>query len=556
MLPLPKRSARIEQFDVDASEAHERSGRKLPPTRPPPRSRLDSLQESARPPRRAPVATPREPSRTSEASERSAAMFFSNPRASQDSHVEGSEDVTTLMPQRTRQTMPPPREPVASERPPAVSFPKSKRSPRLPDEEQTQVRPDLSAAVLSGSVPPSRRSSPPPRSSAPAPRSSAPAPRSNPPAPRSQPASVYVPPAPPAYVPTPSEVYEVEAEPQTTAFMQPAPSAYLTPPPAAYVTQAPPPPEPMPAAVAVPAPYEAPTRIGPPRMMANEPVVAQYFVGRSSPPPPPPNVPIGTGRQDPTEQRAAVRLEKPATVFFSRDKDGRPTISWVAVFVALGVLGGLIIALVVRGDSDVALDEMAKFIDTPNAQAAQTAPNATSTAAAQQAAPQAQPQPSPPQGALTSAQSPRGGSAPPASYPGAVYPQSGYPAAGYPPGQQGAMVGQGMAPSTQLGVVKPAATAPPSRPPSSRPRSVSRPSSQEKEKQEKAEKSESAKSDSPKGDSDAKGETAKSEAKQDKPEKESKGRKKDEKGSGDKDKEKNLAEEAKKLADQQLEQSL
>lgn len=72
----------------------------------------------------------------------------------------------------------------------------------------------------------------------------------------------------------------------------------------------------------------------------------------------------------------------PGTVITTRTKLlGRPTMSWSAALVAMGIFAGLVTAVVARGDGDALVDATAAFVDPGHA----SATNATQMAAAVQA---------------------------------------------------------------------------------------------------------------------------------------------------------------------------
>ncbi|HEY2516797.1 MAG TPA: hypothetical protein VGI39_38265, partial [Polyangiaceae bacterium] len=75
------------------------------------------------------------------------------------------------------------------------------------------------------------------------------------------------------------------------------------------------------------------------------------------------------------------RLDPPATVITARTRivAARPTVSWAAALVAMGVFVGLVTAVVARGDADTLLDAAASFVDPSgtHAAAASTEPTAT-----------------------------------------------------------------------------------------------------------------------------------------------------------------------------------
>ncbi|MEO6573000.1 MAG: hypothetical protein ABIP89_04115 [Polyangiaceae bacterium] len=72
----------------------------------------------------------------------------------------------------------------------------------------------------------------------------------------------------------------------------------------------------------------------------------------------------------------------PGTVITTRTKLlGRPTMSWSAALVAMGIFAGLVTAVVARGDGDALVDATAAFVDPGHA----SSQNATALAAAVQA---------------------------------------------------------------------------------------------------------------------------------------------------------------------------
>ncbi|WP_394828419.1 hypothetical protein [Pendulispora albinea] len=533
MQPLPKRSARIDQFELDAPDSLERQGRKLPATRPPPRNRHDSVA-TRRPSnaRKVPPAFPKAPPVSSgswpknEGTARSSAMFFESSRASRDPDSTGDQDVTTLMPAPSRRTMPPPPEARPGRVP--APFPPSRRrdTPRPPrprrDEECTVVRPDLSASAFTpparlGSTPPPKRTSAPPAPpSNPAPPK--PPPLSGPPTLVGVPRPAMVRPpvdamahAMPAHA-MPAHAMPAHAMPVSAQATQPAQAVQATQGDYAY-------------------PYFATTRPNPVMPNAVAPMA----------------MPVRT---------AAARLDSPAGLPAAKDHaaaakksdpnvEGRPTISWVAVFVALGVLTGLLIALFVRGDGEAALEAMASYIDSARSTSAATqanrvpgevlpaAPAVPSAAATDMTnAPPAPPPPPAfaPQGSAARATAALAHAAPP--------PWAGSGALG-------------------TGVVKPVPPGPAPVKAHARAASASRSESS---------RSETVAMDAPKLEKIDRGEKSEKSEKSEKTERSEKSVARAEKssrgGAGgaadkeEKEKEKYLAEAATKLADQQLEQSL
>ena len=65
------------------------------------------------------------------------------------------------------------------------------------------------------------------------------------------------------------------------------------------------------------------------------------------------------------------RLDPPATVITARTRivAARPTMSWAAALVAMGVFVGLVTAVVARGDADTLIDAAASFVDPSGAHA-------------------------------------------------------------------------------------------------------------------------------------------------------------------------------------------
>jgi len=221
---------------------------------------------------------------------------------------------------------------------------------------------------------------------------------------------------------------------------------------------------------------------------------------------------------------AAPQVKKLSAVVAQAEGEGRPTLSWVALFVALGVLAGLLIAVFVRGDGEAVMDAMAKLVDSTNAPS--TVP--TPMAAAAQLPPST-------------------ASVAPQIAPSAV---SGAVGSAWRPATPASAVALAMAagpPRTSLspldvGVVQsPAPTPPPARP-VWRARATPR-----------AERSESS---SAEGRSERVASRAEKAEKTEKPEKPDKASRGGDKDDSDKDKEKSAAEAASNLAKQQLEQAL
>ncbi len=71
-----------------------------------------------------------------------------------------------------------------------------------------------------------------------------------------------------------------------------------------------------------------------------------------------------------------ARIDPPATVITTRTKvlTGRPTLSWGAALVAMGIFGGLVTAVLARGDGDALVDATASFVDPAHAAHAAQAP--------------------------------------------------------------------------------------------------------------------------------------------------------------------------------------
>jgi hypothetical protein len=139
-----------------------------------------------------------------------------------------------------------------------------------------------------------------------------------------------------------------------------------------------------PAAVTpVPMPKLASSR--PPRAMLEEPPT-RPFVRPSAPPPPSVSPIAGPPRASsrpaaklaPQAERGTMkpksadadlksdpRLDPPATVITARTRivQARPTMSWAAALVAMGVFVGLVTAVVARGDADTLIDATASFVD-------------------------------------------------------------------------------------------------------------------------------------------------------------------------------------------------
>jgi hypothetical protein len=157
-----------------------------------------------------------------------------------------------------------------------------------------------------------------------------------------------------------------------------------------------------PAAIApVPMPKLAPARS--PRPMLEEPPTRQFVMRPGAPPPSlspvvepaaPPAAPAATGPASPVAgplrqsnrppalemkpvgavkanakatpgKGSDPRIDPPATVVTARTRivAARPTMSWAAALVAMGVFVGLVTAVVARGDADTLIDATASFVD-------------------------------------------------------------------------------------------------------------------------------------------------------------------------------------------------
>ena len=125
----------------------------------------------------------------------------------------------------------------------------------------------------------------------------------------------------------------------------------------------------------------------PPRAMLQEPPTRQFVLPAAPPPSVSPvagpprsaNRPQALGPQQ--HDRAALklqpgapvaetpqsdpRIDPPATVITARTRiiTARPTVSWAAALVAMGVFVGLVTAVVARGDADTLIDATASFVD-------------------------------------------------------------------------------------------------------------------------------------------------------------------------------------------------
>jgi hypothetical protein len=65
------------------------------------------------------------------------------------------------------------------------------------------------------------------------------------------------------------------------------------------------------------------------------------------------------------DRKSDPRIDPPATVITARTRivAARPTISWAAALVTMGVFVGLVTAVVARGDADTLIDAAASFVD-------------------------------------------------------------------------------------------------------------------------------------------------------------------------------------------------
>ncbi len=83
---------------------------------------------------------------------------------------------------------------------------------------------------------------------------------------------------------------------------------------------------------------------------------------------------------DSSSSQTDLPVDPPATAVTARTRVliGRPTVSWAAALVAMGVFVGLVTAIVARGDADSLIDVTASFVDpsqsTAHAAAAQPTP--------------------------------------------------------------------------------------------------------------------------------------------------------------------------------------
>ena len=95
----------------------------------------------------------------------------------------------------------------------------------------------------------------------------------------------------------------------------------------------------------------------------------------------------------PNAEPSDPRFEVPATVITTRTKvlTGRPTVSWAAALVAMGVFAGLVTAVIARGDGDSMFDATVAFADSHGVRAPGARPVVQSMPAAKPATPAAQP---------------------------------------------------------------------------------------------------------------------------------------------------------------------
>jgi hypothetical protein len=89
-------------------------------------------------------------------------------------------------------------------------------------------------------------------------------------------------------------------------------------------------------------------------------------------PPAPAKVPAMGAKQ---EEKSDPRINPPAAVITTRTRvlRPRPTVSWAAALMALGVFVGLVTAVVARGDADSLIDATASFVDPGHAAATRAA---------------------------------------------------------------------------------------------------------------------------------------------------------------------------------------
>jgi hypothetical protein len=154
-----------------------------------------------------------------------------------------------------------------------------------------------------------------------------------------------------------------------------------------------------PGAPVTPVPMPKRASASPPRAQLEEPPTRQ-FVRPSAPPPsisPVAGPPRSSSRPAPSSRatvnqlahaRSALRpqpvpvisddrksdpsINPPATVITARTRvvAARPTISWAAALVTMGVFVGLVTAVVARGDADTLIDAAASFVDPSGSRAA------------------------------------------------------------------------------------------------------------------------------------------------------------------------------------------
>jgi hypothetical protein len=81
------------------------------------------------------------------------------------------------------------------------------------------------------------------------------------------------------------------------------------------------------------------------------------------------------------DRKSDPRIDPPATVITARTRvvAARPTISWAAALVTMGVFVGLVTAVVARGDADTLIDAAASFVD-PSGHAAASGSGSDATA--------------------------------------------------------------------------------------------------------------------------------------------------------------------------------
>jgi hypothetical protein len=139
-----------------------------------------------------------------------------------------------------------------------------------------------------------------------------------------------------------------------------------------------------------PAPMPKRTSSRPPKPMLEEPPTRQ-FMKPSAPPPPsvspvagpprqaaaPVSVPMGRTALKPQpvpveSLKSDPKIDPPATVITARTRivTARPTMSWAAALVAMGIFVGLVTAVVARGDADTLIDAAASFVDPSGGRAA------------------------------------------------------------------------------------------------------------------------------------------------------------------------------------------